>query len=148
MSFQRLLQPALLFAAVSGSTYLPRGVSQSSDWLVTSTPPARTTLTAPAAGVLALTNGLLSRTFITTPCFATVDVALASPPTTFFRGLSAEAEVTLNGSAANVGGCVGQAQFEWFDPAAAALLPDPGALTYAGHGTSAPTAPLDRKSVV
>ena len=89
-----------------------------------------------------LSNGLLTRAFQTAPCFATVDLSLVAPPTTFFRGISPEALITINGSATPVGGCLGQALFEWFDPAAATLTPDPTALTFLRYSTSAPVAPF------
>ena len=133
----------LAFArGASSSTFLPRGVAQVADWLVSTAPPVPTTLTAPTPSTLVLSNGLLSRTFVTAPCFATVDLNLLNPPTTFFRGLSPEAVITLNGSAANVGGCVGQPLFEWYDPATADLQPDPTALVFRNYSTSAPAAPF------
>ena len=131
-----------LAACVRANTFLPRGVPQASDWLVSTAAPTPTTLTQPTPGTLLLSNGLLSRTFATSPCFATIDVALARPPQTFFRGLSPEALITLNGDAFPVGGCVGQTNFEWFDPEAVALEVDPRALVFANYSTSAPAAPF------
>jgi len=139
--FCMFLLAASLIACARASTFLPRGVSQASDWLVAASA-APTTLTQPTATTLLLSNGLLSRTFATAPCFATVDLALARPPTTFFRGLSPEAVITLSNQTFNVGGCVGQTNFEWFDPAAVVLAADPLALVYANFTTSAPAAPF------
>ena len=129
-----------LVTLASSSTFLPRGVAQSADWLVSTSPPAPTTLTAPTPTTIVLSNGLVARTFVTAPCFATVELELLRPPATFFRGLSPEAVVTLNGSATPVGGCVGQPLFEWFDPDAAALAPDPTALVFRNYSTTPPAA--------
>ena len=131
-----------LASRARSSTFLPRGVAQADDWLVSTAAPAPTTLTAPTPTTLVLSNGLLARTFVTAPCFATVDLSLLRPPATFFRGLSPEAVVTLNGSATPVGGCVGQPLFEWFDPDAAALAADPTALVFRNYSTSPPAAPF------
>lgn len=132
----------LALRPTTSSTFLPRGVSQTNDWLVTTTPPVPTTLTAPTPTTLLLSNGILSRTFVTTPCFATVDVALEHPHTTFFRGISPEGVITLDGAETSVGGCVGQTIYEWFDPSQTNLLPDPLALVFLNYTTSQPDAPF------
>jgi hypothetical protein len=137
---------SLLFflSSAFASTYLPRGVSQLDDWLATSASERWPTILSPGvdADTIVLSNGLLSRTFVTSPCFATVDLALLKPPTTFFRGLSPEAVITLNGTTWNVGGCLGQTLFEWFDPSQVALSVDPTALVFRNYSTSRPAAPF------
>lgn len=132
----------LLLAPTTASTFLPRGVAQAADWLVTTSAPAATTLTSPTPSTLLLSNGLLSRTFAVSPCFATIDLSLLHPPSTFFRGLSPEAVITLDGRETNVGGCVGQTLFEWFDPSSSPLSVDPTALVFVNFSASAPMAPF------
>jgi hypothetical protein len=80
-------------------------VSQRSDWLV-HTQDAKTRLLKTTNG-LKLTNGLVARTFATQTngYFCTTD--LRRGDRSFFRALSPEANVTLNGQRFNVGGCLG-----------------------------------------
>ena len=76
-------------------------VSQSNDWIVnqqTTTSSLDTSL----PGVITLSNGLISRTFATDPCFATVEYMLVPQQCTFFRALSPEATVSLNGTSFSV----------------------------------------------
>jgi hypothetical protein len=137
-----LLLPALLlalFAAPAASVALaPPGVAQSADWLVNYQAIAKasaveTTIPAPGGATrpaLRLSNGLLTRTFSLSPCFATVDLTLAPSRTQFVRALSPEATLSLNGTNVTVGGCVTDAHPEFFDPAANSLSPDPTSLTF------------------
>ena len=137
-----LLLPALLlalFAAPAASVALaPPGVAQSADWLVNYQANAKasaveTTIPAPGGATrpaLRLSNGLLTRTFSLSPCFATVDLTLAPSRTQFVRALSPEATLSLNGTNVTVGGCVTDAHPEFFDPAANSLSPDPTSLTF------------------
>jgi hypothetical protein len=117
-------------------------VSQASDWLVAPlSSAAPSTLDESTPGFLTLSNGLLSRTFAIAPCFATVDLELHTPPTKLFRGLSPEATLTLNGTATAIGGCNGQAYFDFFSLEGLNLTQPPAAFRYLSHATSAPTAP-------
>ena len=92
---------ALLLASssplrASGVALAPAGVSQRADWLVRFradlvSSAAETTVAAPGGGsrrALRLSNGLLTRTFVLDPCFATVDLTLHSSRTQFVRALS------------------------------------------------------------
>jgi hypothetical protein len=138
-----MLRLLFLLSSASASTYLPRGVAQSNDWLVSNLPALSTTLTQGSTpNTIILSNGLLSRTFVTSPCFATVDLALVKPPSTFFRGLSPESVISLNGTVTPVGGCIGQTLFEWFDLSKITLAVDPTALIFRNYSTSAPSAPF------
>ena len=121
---------------------VPAQVSQASDWLIAPlSAAAPSTLDESIPGFLTLSNGLLSRTFAIAPCFATVDLELHAPPAKFFRGLSPEATLTLNGTATAIGGCNGQAYFDFFSLENVNLTQPPSAFRYLSHATYAPTAP-------
>ena len=121
---------------------LIQGVSQARDWLVAPISDATpSTLDASTPGFLTLSNGLISRTFITSPCFATVDLELHSnPPTKLFRGLSPEATLKVNGTAVAIGGCNGQSYFDSFNLASLNLTQPPGAFGFLSYTTSVPVA--------
>jgi hypothetical protein len=141
-----------LVAALSSSSataQTPRGVSQSNDWLVSSAPPAPTTLTpSPDATTLTLSNGLITRTFAygpSVPCFTTVDYGRADTGQTFFRALSPEVTLTLNGAQSNVGSCIDLNPYrtpQLFDPTQAVLASDPLALVLVNITSQAPSAPF------
>jgi hypothetical protein len=140
-----------LLAASAGAVALaPAGVAQSADWLVGFRADAvaaavETTIPAPGGATLPalrLGNGLLSRTFSLAPCFATVDLTLAPARTQFLRALSPEASLSIDGAAVNVGGCVTDANPEFFDPAANSLSPDPTALTFTRYEVLPVVAPF------
>jgi hypothetical protein len=125
----------------------PRGISQSADYLVNPSTPAPSTLTPSADGTrITLSNGLISRTFSTTPCFTTVEYMREDTGQTFFRALSPEATLTLNGVAANVGSCLDLNPYaipEFFDPAQAVLsATDPLGLVFVNITSQAPSAPF------
>jgi len=132
-------------------SYGPSGVSQSKDWLVNFRADAvatatETTIIAPGNSTypaLQLTNGLLTRTFTLSPCFATVDLTLIPSRTQYIRALSPEASLSLNGVDVNVGGCVTNAHPEFFDPAVNSLSPDPTALSYVSYELAPVVAPFD-----
>ena len=125
------------------------------DWLVT--PPSTPTTLKPwsergLSGV-ELSNGLLSRRFITKPAFATWDfVSLLedSGPSSLLRGVAPETVVTLDGTAYNVGGLLGNASFPALKTSpflnrsalAASAAADPAAFRYVSHSTAAPVAPF------
>ena len=134
----------------SGVALAPAGVSQRADWLVRFrtdlvSSAAETTVAAPGGGsrrALRLSNGLLTRTFVLDPCFATVDLTLHSSRTQFVRALSPEASLSLNGVPVRVGGCITDAHPEFFDPAANSLSPDPMALNFVSYEVANVSAPF------
>jgi len=77
---------------------------QSSDWLVKHRPELKTVLKKTATGV-ALTNGLIERAFFTKGgAFCTVDLRHVHAEVTYFRAISTEGNVTLNGTGFEIGG--------------------------------------------
>jgi hypothetical protein len=116
-------------------------VSQAQDWLVSDlSRAAPTTLDESTPNFITLSNGLLSRTFSISPCFATVELELLSPPRAkLFRGLSPEASLTLNGTAYDVGGCLGQSFFDAFALESLNLTQPGNAFRYVSHTTLPPS---------
>ena len=141
----------------------------SEDFLVGRAPTASKLLKA-ADGSLVLTNGLISRRFVTTPNFATVSLRqekmlAASGPTEFLRGVAPEARIKLGCIPAErrrrllpyaadalegntttfpgiaVGGLRGQQRYAFFDPKQWNLTKGPDDFEYAGHTVAKPTAP-------
>ena len=114
-------------------------VSQQNDWLVRNQD-AKTRLLRTASG-LKLTNGLIERTFATQPdgYFCTTD--LKRGDRSFFRALSPEANVTLNGQPFNIGGCRGQPEnhYECWYAERWPLSKDPDAFAYRNYALSKPS---------
>ena len=78
--------------------------------------------TTPGSGgakTISLANGLIERVFHATADggLCTVELRHLLSSQTFFRALSPEANVTLNGSRYDIGGCLGQdpAHYEFYD---------------------------------
>ena len=140
MHLQPLLLPLLLLAART-STTTHAWVSQANDWLVAGAFPA--TAVTHVNGTVTLSNGLLSRAFSTSPCWATIELELLPTRSKFLRTIAPEASLTLNGQAVNIGGCLVDSQPEFFDPATTPLRPDPMAMTFTGFETAYVTAPFN-----
>ena len=98
-----LLRPVLSALALS-TAVATAAAAEDVDWLLAAHDPAasshKATLTKGEGGALELSNGLVSRSFITEPNFATVDLrrldTLYSGGGSFFRALSPEATVRLS----------------------------------------------------
>lgn len=140
---------AIATAALSAALLAPPAAawfSQANDWLVARGPLAPTTLTAsPDGRTITLSNGLVSRSFVTSPCFTTVEYARVDTRTTFLRGLSPEATLTLNGAPAAAGSCVNtdpRANPEFWTPDTAVLAADPLGMVFVNYTTSPPVAPF------
>ena len=70
-----------------------------------------------------------------------MELELLQPPRTkFFRGLTPEASLTLNGTAYDIGGCGGQSYFDAFNLASINLTQPGNAFGYLSHTTLPPTA--------
>ena len=88
---------SLRLASASVLMWSCAAVSQGADWIV-NTQTQHSTLDESTPGFITLGNGLISRTFAISPCFSTVEYMLVPQRSTFFRALSPEAIVTLNGT--------------------------------------------------
>eukprot|EP00759_Apiculatamorpha_spiralis_P003710 PhF_6_TR11721/c0_g1_i1/m.19116 len=139
----------ILFLYGSGCCF---ALSPLQDYILPSYNPQPTTVTpspnpSPTSNitVLRMTNGIVSRDFaFGGTCFTTVDYRLIPSHTVFFRALSPEAIITLNGSTSNVGSCLGQAagHYEFFNLQQTTLVGDPTAWGFVSFSVSNPTAPF------
>ena len=87
--------------------------SQQNDWLVQPfCQPASVTETD---NRLILGNGLIERTFVTSPNFATVDYTNQITDSSLLRGIKPEAILTINGHPFEVGGLKGQPDYAYLD---------------------------------
>ena len=87
--------------------------SQQNDWLVQPfCQPASVTETD---NRLILDNGLIQRTFVTSPNFATVNYTNQITGSSFLRGIKPEAVLTIDGHQFEVGGLKGQPDYAYLD---------------------------------
>lgn len=99
-----------------------------------------------------ISNGLISRRFVTSPAFGTIDYILnASTPfggeQSMFRTVKPEAQITLNGTAYNVGGLTLHTPFltkfhAYCNRSDFNLDIDKSAFHYVSHSVSSPVAPF------
>ena len=83
--------------------------SQQNDWLVQ--PFCQPVSVVETNNQLILGNGLIQRTFVTSPNFATVDYTNQITDSSLLRGIKPEAMLTINGHQFEVGGLKGQPEF-------------------------------------
>ena len=87
--------------------------SQQNDWLVQ--PFRQPALVEERDSQLILDNGLIRRTFATTPNFATVDYTNQITGNTLLRAIKPEAVLAINGNEYEVGGLKGQPDYAYLD---------------------------------
>ena len=87
--------------------------SQQNDWLVQ--PFRQPALVREKDSQLILDNGLIRRTFATTPNFATVDYTNQITGSTLLRAIKPEAVLAINGNEYEVGGLKGQPDYAYLD---------------------------------
>ncbi len=87
--------------------------SQQNDWLVQ--PFRQLASVEKADNRLILNNGLIQRTFVTSPNFATVDYTNQITGSSLLRGIKPEAVLTINGNEFEVGGLKGQPDYAYLD---------------------------------
>ena len=87
--------------------------SQQNDWLVQ--PFRQPALVKEKDSQLILDNGLIRRTFATTPNFATVDYTNQITGNTLLRAIKPEAVLAINGNEYEVGGLKGQPDYAYLD---------------------------------
>lgn len=119
---------------------VPLGIGQANDWLLQETCNTTTTVTM-NNNVLTVSNGLISRSFLTSPALCTIEYQRLTPiPFTYLRALSPEGNLTLNNTPFNLGGClgvpVGHAEFWNPEGYLNSLKPDPEAFSFASFTVS------------
>ncbi len=88
-------------------------ISQHNDWLVH--PFHQPASVEERDNRLILSNGLIRRTFATSPNFATVDYTHQITGSSLLRGIKPEAILTINGNEFEVGGLKGQPDYAYLD---------------------------------
>ena len=88
-------------------------ISQQNDWLVH--PFRQPALVEEIDNRLILNNGLIQRTFVTSPNFATVDYTNHITDSSLLRGVKPEAILTIDGHPFEVGGLKGQPDYAYLD---------------------------------
>lgn len=143
-----LLLAALGVTASTPATAAPLPVPAGSDWLVQATPVRAAVGAGDAPGHIALSNGLIRRTFKTSPNAATVGLDHLGTGEPLLRAVEPEAILVLDGVTYPVGGLAGQPDRGYLTPAwTAALTNLPGSFQFTGHQSGTPTAPFAWKRV-
>ena len=88
-------------------------ISQQNDWLVH--PFRQPASVEETDNQLILDNGLIQRTFVTAPNFATIDYTNHITGSSLLRGIKPEAVLTINGHQFEVGGLKGQPDYAYLD---------------------------------
>ena len=114
--------------------------SQESDWLIHPFPqPASVEETD---NRLILDNGLIRRTFVTSPNFATVDYTNQITESSLLRGIKPEAVLTINGDEYEIGGLKGQPDYAYLDSDwISDLTGDPNAFQFREYRIGEPDTP-------
>lgn len=120
---------------VSGSKAGERGGGE--DWLVDpSSYRAQVVEEEGSGGRMALTNGLVRRSFVTSPNAAAVGLDNLMTGASELRSVRAEASVTLDGVEMEIGGLIGQPIHNYLDPRwVGGMKADPKAWRFVGHRT-------------
>ncbi|MBI1320259.1 MAG: hypothetical protein GC168_15135 [Candidatus Hydrogenedens sp.] len=119
-----------------GTGLAAHGESGRGDWLIDEVGQRAAVETTGREDEIALTNGLIRRTFRLAPGGATVAFDNLMTGESILRGVKPEARITVDGQIIDVGGLSGQPNYafltpEWLDELSAL----PGALQYAGYET-------------
>src|SRR6202035_5498686 len=109
------------------------------DWLVTPVrKPAELRQDTPRREI-ALTNGLITRTFRTAPNFATIGFTNLITGASVLRGVKPEAMVELDGTRYEIGGLKGQPDYAYLDPDwVPQLTSNPAAFQFTGYRLGKP----------
>ena len=84
------------------------------DWLIN--PCAQSATVDSDQNRLILSSGLISRCFVTTPNFATINYSNLVTESTLLRGIKPEATLVVDGQQYAIGGLLGQPDYAYFDP--------------------------------
>src|SRR3954447_15070403 len=113
-----LLGPAasLLLIGFAAILVLGSGERAEADWLVTAVRKVAELRQDRHGQEIALTNGLITRTFRTSPNFATIGLTNLSTGASLLRGVKPEAVIELDGTRYEIGGLKGQPDYAYLDP--------------------------------
>ena len=123
-------------------------INQKTDWLIHPvSQPSEVKVTDTG---ITLTNGIIERSFfIRNGAFCTIEYRHIIAQKTFFRGISPEANITLNGFPFDIGGCEGPSsdQFEFWNPdlLLANLTSNANAFQFKNYTTAKPLASFEWK---
>lgn len=124
----------------------PNPTTPNPDYLLNPAPYKATIAPSSDASSITLANGLVSRIIRITPNAATVALDNLATGQSELRSIRPEASVTLNGTAFDVGGLLGQPVHNFILPEwLPTLTASPTAFTYARHSTSPITPRFDWK---
>ncbi|MFA6240496.1 MAG: hypothetical protein WC655_06185, partial [Candidatus Hydrogenedentales bacterium] len=133
---------SIAFAGAAPASPVVVTASPESDWLVGPVEARARMEKRAKANEIALTNGLVARTFRLAPNAATIDYRNETTNRTILRGVKPEAVITLDGQRIEIGGLKGQPDYAYLDPAwLGAMASAPEAFVFAGYEESAPEAP-------
>lgn len=125
-----------------------RSAKPATDWLLDSSPYKAGIFQGNNRNEIALSNGLIRRTFRLAPNAATVGLDNLMTGESILRGVKPEAELTIDGITYAVGGLKGQPNYaylrkEWINQ----LTNDQASLQFTGYEVSEPKAPFEWKQV-
>jgi len=119
---------------VALAAFALRGHAASTDWLIDPVATPSGIATNADGSELVLSNGLIRRTFRTTPNVATVGFENLSTVAQFVRAVRPESIVTLDGVSWEIGGLKGQPDHSYLSPAWIPSLTAPtNSFRYVGH---------------
>ena len=96
-----------------------------------------------SGNTLTLSNGLITRQFVTSPAFGTVDFRSDVQSRSILRAVNSEAAVTLDGVQYQVGGLEATTDTHaYLNRSLLTFKADPNAFQYANHSSSPPVAPF------
>lgn len=110
------------------------------DWLIKKVK-IPVTLKQEGSTMLTLSNGLIARTFLIVPGFATVDYRSLMSDASILRAIKPEAILTLDDTTYNIGGMMQNNHFGYLNRSGLNISVDVNAWQYVDHCTSKPEAP-------
>ncbi len=114
----------------------PSGDISNADWLVAPIEIEANLEAAEEPGDLTLSNGIISRTFVTSPNFASISLKNHTDRREFIRGVKPEATITIDGESYPIGGLLGQPDYGYLDPQwLKQMTADPGSFSLRGYST-------------
>jgi hypothetical protein len=124
----------------SRPTLRKSGQPASADWLIDSSPFKASVYPEKTDEAIVVSNGLVARTFRTTPNAATIELQDLQNDNNLLRGVKPEAVVSIDGKSFNVGGLTGQPNYAYLKPEwLADMKSDPNAFHFDNYKISTPT---------